>query len=59
LNPTGKTTLIKYVLSAYPIYQCVAMLTPKGIMEHIAKNIRIFLWGGKVNTHTHTQKSFY
>jgi hypothetical protein len=50
LNPTGKIVLIKYVLSSLSIYQFTSILTPKGIMEKIAKLIRKFLWeGGKTN----------
>jgi len=50
LNPAGRLILIKFVLSALPLYQCSAILAPKGIEKQISMKIRTFHWqGGKTN----------
>jgi hypothetical protein len=51
LKPMGKITLTKSVLSSLIVFQCVALMAPKGITAQIAKIIRKFMWeGGKTNT---------
>jgi hypothetical protein len=51
LNPMGRVVLIKSILSTLPIFQCLVMLAPMGIMQQVARDIQKFLWqGGKTNT---------
>jgi hypothetical protein len=52
-----KIILINYVLLALSLYQSVAMLALKSIMEQIAKGIRKFLWEGG-NTNSKTNSSY-
>lgn len=48
LTKAGKLTLIKFVLSALPIYQASFLLAPKSITDQVSKLICDFLWrGGK------------
>ena len=50
LTKAGKLVLIKFVLSALPIFQSSLLLPPKSIMSHISKLLWDFLWnGGKGN----------
>eukprot|EP00253_Pinus_taeda_P016021 PITA_16021 len=51
LNLVGRSTLIKVVLSALPIYQFAITLAPASIHKHMELIIRSFLWqGGKQDT---------
>lgn len=53
LNLAGKTTLIKLVLSACPIYLRSGLLAPKNILTQMSAMIKKFLWkGGKNRNHT-------
>eukprot|EP00253_Pinus_taeda_P018624 PITA_18624 len=48
LNLAGRTTLIKAILSALPIYQFAVTLAPASTNKHMEIIIRSFLWqGGK------------
>eukprot|EP00253_Pinus_taeda_P011928 PITA_11928 len=46
LNLVGRTTLIKAILSALPIYQYVVTLAPASTHKHMEIIIRSFLWQG-------------
>jgi hypothetical protein len=51
LNPSGKSVLLKSILSSLFIFQCLGLLAPKGTLEKISRVLRSFLWvGGKTNT---------
>eukprot|EP00253_Pinus_taeda_P002659 PITA_02659 len=51
LNLAGRTTLIKAILSALPIYQFAITLVPASIHKHMELIICSFLWqGGKQDT---------
>ena len=48
LNLAGKSTLIKSILSSYPIFLFTIFLAPKSIQNDISKELRKFMWqGGK------------
>jgi hypothetical protein len=47
LNLAGRTTLVRFVLSAIPIYLLIAMNIPKWVMKSIDKIRRGFLWKGR------------
>ena len=48
LNLAGKLTLIKSILSSYPIFLFAILLSPKSIQNDISKELRKFMWqGGK------------
>lgn len=50
LNPVGRVILIKAILLTLSLYQCSALLAPRGIVNQISMKIRKFLWqGGKFN----------
>jgi hypothetical protein len=50
INLARKSTLMKSVLTGMPIYQVSTLLTPKSIMNQMARGIRISLWeGGETN----------
>eukprot|EP00253_Pinus_taeda_P015965 PITA_15965 len=46
LNLAGRTTLIKAILSALPIYQFAVTLAPASTHKHMELIIRRFLWQG-------------
>eukprot|EP00253_Pinus_taeda_P015345 PITA_15345 len=46
LNLAGRTTLIKAILSALPIYQFAFTLAPASIHKHMELILRSFLWQG-------------
>eukprot|EP00253_Pinus_taeda_P017560 PITA_17560 len=46
LNLAGRTTLIKAILSALPIYQFAITLAPASIHKHMEFILRSFLWQG-------------
>jgi hypothetical protein len=49
LNPTGRVTLLKSIISSLPIFQCSIFLAPAYVKLSIAQAIRKFLWqGGKL-----------
>ena len=50
LNLAEKMTLIHSILSSYPIYSSSMILSPKNVINNICKEIRKFLWRGKVQT---------
>jgi hypothetical protein len=47
LNLAGRTTLVRFVLSAIPIYLLIAMNIPKWVIKSIDKIRRGFLWRGR------------
>jgi hypothetical protein len=47
LSPGGRSTLVKSVLSANPLHYMQALLIPTGIIKHIDRIRRGFLWKGK------------
>jgi hypothetical protein len=47
LNLAGRTTLVRFVLSAIPIYLLIAMSIPKWVIKLIDKIRRGFLWRGR------------
>ena len=49
LNISGRTTLIKSVLSSIPSYHMQTMLIPKGIIKKIEQQSRGFLWGDETD----------
>ena len=50
LNPTGKSVLIKDVLTALPLYLCSISLAPQSIIQEINGMMKNFLWqGGKTD----------
>jgi hypothetical protein len=53
LNLASRVILIKAVLllTALPLYQCSALLAPKGIVKQITMKIRSFLWKGGKSKH--------
>ena len=44
LNLAGRTTLIKAILSALPIYQYAVTLAPASTQKHMELIMRSFLW---------------
>eukprot|EP00253_Pinus_taeda_P025799 PITA_25799 len=50
LNLAGRTTLIKAILSALPIYQFATIIAPASIHKHMELIIRSFLWKGGSKT---------
>jgi hypothetical protein len=46
LNLAGRTTLVRFVLSAIPIYLLIAIKIPKWVIKSIDKIRRGFLWKG-------------
>jgi hypothetical protein len=50
LNLARRTVLIKYVLSALPIFQFSSLLAPQNVKSAISRLLRRFLWeGGKTD----------
>jgi hypothetical protein len=49
LNLASRTTLVRFVLSAIPIYLLIAMNIPKWVIKSIDKIRRGFLWRGRKN----------
>jgi hypothetical protein len=47
LNLAGRTTLVRFVLSAIPVYLLIAMSVPKWVIKAIDKIRRAFLWKGR------------
>jgi hypothetical protein len=47
LNLAGRTALVRFVLSAIPIYLLIAMNIPKWVIKSIDKIRRGFLWRGR------------
>jgi hypothetical protein len=47
LNLAGRTTMVRFVLSAIPIYLLIAMNIPKWVIKSIDKIRRGFLWKGR------------
>jgi hypothetical protein len=50
-KPSWQVVLIKYVLSALPMYQFSTLLAPKGILKAMGQLIRNFLWQGGNSNH--------
>ncbi|WVZ92630.1 LOW QUALITY PROTEIN: hypothetical protein U9M48_038679, partial [Paspalum notatum var. saurae] len=46
MNPAGRVTLVRAVLSAKPIYQLLTLELPKCVIKAIDKIRRAFLWKG-------------
>jgi hypothetical protein len=46
LNLAGRTTLVRFVLSAIPVYLLIAMSVPKWVIKAIDKIRRTLLWKG-------------
>jgi hypothetical protein len=47
LNLAGRTALVRFVLSAIPIYLLIEMNTPKWVIKEIDKIRREFIWKGR------------
>jgi hypothetical protein len=47
LNLAGRTTLVRFVLSAISIYLLIAMNTPKWVIKEIDKTRTGFIWKGR------------
>jgi hypothetical protein len=47
LNLAGRTTSVRFILSAIPIYLLIAMNIPKWVIKSIDKIRRGFLWKGR------------
>lgn len=47
LNLVGRTTLVRFVLSAIPVYLLIAMSVPKWVIKAIDRVRRGFLWKGR------------
>jgi hypothetical protein len=47
LNLAGRTTLVRFVLSAIPVYLLIAMIVHKWVIKAIDKIRRPFLWKGR------------
>jgi hypothetical protein len=47
LSPGGRATLAKAVLSAMPMYYMQVLHIPKGVIKHIDRLRRNFIWKGK------------
>lgn len=43
LNPARRIVLIKSILSSQSIYQCMALMAPKGIVNTLSSTVRKFL----------------
>jgi hypothetical protein len=49
INPAGRATLVKFVLTAVPIYHLIALQCPKWVVKAIDKVWRGFLWKGRTD----------
>jgi hypothetical protein len=49
LNPAGRATLVKVVLTAIPIYHLIALRCPRWVIKAIDKIRRGFLWKGRTD----------
>jgi hypothetical protein len=47
LNFAGRTTLVRFVLSAIPVYLLITLHVPKWVIKSIIKIRRAFLWKGR------------
>uniref|UniRef100_A0A0A9B2N8 Reverse transcriptase domain-containing protein n=1 Tax=Arundo donax TaxID=35708 RepID=A0A0A9B2N8_ARUDO len=47
MNLSGQTTMVRFVLSAIPVYLLIAMNVPKWVIKAIDKIRRAFLWKGR------------
>jgi hypothetical protein len=52
LNLAGRTTLVRHVLSAIPVYILMAISVPKWVIKSIDKLRRGFLWKGRKNVNS-------
>jgi hypothetical protein len=49
INPAGRATLVKSVLTTTPIYHLIALHCPKRVIKAIDKIRRGFLWKERTN----------
>lgn len=50
LNLAGRTAMVRFVLSAIPVYLLIALNVPKWVIKKIDKIRRAFLWTGRKET---------
>lgn len=50
LNLAGRTAMVRFVLSAIPVYLFIALNVPKWVIKKIDKIRRAFLWTGRKET---------